>query len=119
MPHKALHPCGHPGCPRLIEAGKKYCEEHRVEHRDEEIRPGRKNGNLYNTARWQKLRRVVIAAHPVCQVCGKAAADTVDHIVPHRGNPDLFWDIGNLQALCKQCHDKKTWTEERNPEYSF
>ena len=119
MPHKALHPCGHPGCPRLIEAGKKYCEEHRVEHRDEEIRPGRKHGNLYNTTRWQKLRRVVIAAHPVCQVCGKEVATVVDHIKPHRGDPELFFTPENLQALCKPCHDRKSFTEDGNPVYSF
>lgn len=32
-------------------------------------------------------------------------ADTVDHIRPHRGDPVLFWDYGNLQSVCKACHD--------------
>jgi hypothetical protein len=27
-----------------------------------------------------------------------------DHVIAHRGNPELFW-YGQLQSLCKQCHD--------------
>ena len=119
MPYKALHPCGHPGCPAIIPSGQKYCEKHQPEHKGEDIRPGRKHGNLYSTSRWQVLRRQVLRAHPICQACGKEVADTVDHIVPHRGNPALFYDPGNLQALCKACHDKKTWTEDGNPEYTY
>lgn len=42
-----------------------------------------------------------------------AAADVVDHIVPHRGDQSLFWDESNWQALCKRHHDIKTSTEER------
>ncbi|WP_327198035.1 HNH endonuclease [Sporanaerobacter acetigenes] len=29
----------------------------------------------------------------------------VDHIEPHKGNEDLFYDINNLQSLCKSCHE--------------
>jgi 5-methylcytosine-specific restriction endonuclease McrA len=32
-------------------------------------------------------------------------ATVVDHIKPHRGDPELFWDASNHQALCKHCHD--------------
>jgi 5-methylcytosine-specific restriction protein A len=36
-------------------------------------------------------------------------ATVVDHVTPHRGDPELFWDIeGNWQPLCKACHDRKT-----------
>lgn len=28
-----------------------------------------------------------------------------DHVTPHRGQEAMFWDEGNLQALCKRCHD--------------
>lgn len=34
------------------------------------------------------------------------AADTVDHIKPHRGDVGLFWDSTNLQSLCHTCHSK-------------
>ncbi|WP_435645121.1 HNH endonuclease [Butyricicoccus porcorum] len=46
-------------------------------------------------------------------------ATVVDHIVPHRGDPKLFWDQTNWQSLCKQCHDRKTMTEERYPVYHY
>jgi 5-methylcytosine-specific restriction protein A len=32
-------------------------------------------------------------------------ATVVDHKKPHKGDPKLFWDEKNWQALCKPCHD--------------
>ena len=46
-------------------------------------------------------------------------ATVVDHIIPHRGDDALFWDQSNWQALCKKCHDKKTWTDDKNPTYGY
>ena len=46
-------------------------------------------------------------------------ATDVDHIVPHRGDRDLFWDRNNWQALCHSCHSKKTAAEDSNPEYTY
>jgi len=66
----------------------------------------------YKTARWQKLRMAVLVRDLfTCQWpgCGRIEADTsqlvADHVVPHRGDERLFWDDGNLQCLCKPCHD--------------
>lgn len=36
----------------------------------------------------------------------------VDHIIPHKGDMELFWDRNNWQAMAKECHDKKTATED-------
>jgi len=33
------------------------------------------------------------------------AATVVDHITPHRGNTQLFWDSSNWQSLCEECHN--------------
>ena len=41
-------------------------------------------------------------------------AKEVDHIIPHRGDMQLFWDVANWQGLCKSCHSKKTAQEQRN-----
>lgn len=69
----------------------------------------------YKTARWQKLRRKVLVRDKyTCQATGAKLigrypaenSAVVDHIVPHRGNPDLFWDGGNLQAMSKVYHDR-------------
>lgn len=46
-------------------------------------------------------------------------ATVVDHIKPHRGDQRLFWDEDNWQALCKECHDRKTLTEDINPTYTY
>jgi 5-methylcytosine-specific restriction endonuclease McrA len=51
---------------------------------------------------------------PVCQrtgvllVGGKHSPNSavIDHIKPHRGNLELFWDEDNLQAVSKEYHDK-------------
>ena len=32
-------------------------------------------------------------------------ADTVDHVRPHKGDVDMFWEPDNLQSLCKWHHD--------------
>ena len=46
-------------------------------------------------------------------------ATDVDHIVPHRGDPVLFWDQSNWQALCHSHHSIKTSTRDMHPEYRF
>lgn len=40
------------------------------------------------------------------------AGTVVDHIIPHRGNYDLFWNQDNWQTLCKLHHDQKTARED-------
>lgn len=67
-------------------------------------------------SRWQKARKPFLAANPLCVICQKAGRITpariVDHIIPHKGDQELFWDQSNWQALCKPCHDLKTITED-------
>ena len=73
---------------------------------------------LYNTKEWQRLRWSVLQdALFTCAMCGQAEANTAklvcDHKLPHRGDPGLFWDRGNLQCLCKGCHDSRKQSMER------
>ena len=116
MPRKALKPCKHPGCPKLTEG--KYCEQHKPLHPDRESAESRG----YNH-KWRKLRAAYLRRHPLCVKClaeGRyVQATVVDHIVPHRGDPQRMWDVSNWQALCKPCHDRKTGTEDSRPEYSY
>lgn len=62
--------------------------------------------------RWRVFCRSWLAANPLCVHCLKDGRPTiakiVDHIIPHRGDPELFWRPGNHQSLCKFHHDKKT-----------
>ena len=67
--------------------------------------------------RWRKVRSFHLSAHPYCVYCRKAGkvtlATVVDHIKPHRGDPELRWDMNNLQSLCQPHHDATKQREER------
>ena len=119
MPSKPKVPCQHPGCAELITPGTKFCEKHKALH-PEVIRSAASRG--YGR-QWQKASKKYLAAHPLCVRCMERGryrkATVVDHIIPHRGDETLFWDRDNWQALCKPCHDRKTWTEDKTPEYHY
>ena len=34
-------------------------------------------------------------------------SEMVDHIVPHKGDPVLFWDRSNWQPICRRCNSIK------------
>lgn len=59
--------------------------------------------------RWQRERRRFLDANPLCVMCSKehrvTAATVVDHIKPHKGNPELMWDQANWQSLCAPHHN--------------
>jgi 5-methylcytosine-specific restriction protein A len=64
------------------------------------------------TGRWQRQREIFLAYNPLCVEClseGRyTPAAIVDHIKPHRGNKELFWDKSNWQSLCAKHHNAKT-----------
>ena len=70
---------------------------------------------LYKTARWLALRAAQLTAFPLCALClgeGRTTAATVcDHVEPHGGDVDRFWN-GPFQSLCKHCHDSVKQSEE-------
>lgn len=71
--------------------------------------------HLYQTAGWKKLRLVVLQSAPTCPVCMHnnvvTPAKEVDHVLAHRGERELFYDLDNLWALCTPCHRLKTAAE--------
>lgn len=76
----------------------------------------------YFTARWRRLREAVLLRDNwTCRqtgvlLVGRAPASdspVVDHIRPHRGDPDLFWAMDNLQAVSKAWHDSEKQRQER------
>ena len=119
MPSKPKTSCRHPGCPELVPAGQKYCDKHKLLH-PEEIRSASSRG--YDSA-WQKARKKFLEVHPLCVECLRQGryvkATDVDHVIPHHGNMDLFWDMSNWQALCHSCHSKKTVSEDMHPVYGY
>ena len=115
MPYAAKRPCT--VCGRLSDSSR--CEDHRrAPQRALDRERGGANARGY-TYRWQKESKAFLRAHPLCECdecqAGKLrvmAATVVDHRKPHRGDPVLFWDQSNWQAMAKDCHDKKTATED-------
>ena len=103
-------PCGYPGCSTLTEAPR--CEQHRKQERQEYDRRRGNPASRGYTYEWRKASRAYLERNPLCVECLKrnrvVAATVTDHIVPHKGDPALFWDPNNRQSLCKRCHDRKT-----------
>jgi 5-methylcytosine-specific restriction enzyme A len=68
-------------------------------------------------SRWRRARAACLERHPLCVRCQAKGciepSTVVDHVIPHRGDPVLFWDEANWAALCKPCHDAKTAREGR------
>jgi len=69
---------------------------------------------LYATAKWKNLRRYLLVRCPIC-TCAECtrtgrvrAAEVVHHLQPHGGDPVKFYDVAQLQALSKRCHDRVT-----------
>ena len=67
----------------------------------------------YHTDRWRALRRLVLIEEPYCRECEaerrhRVNNTDVDHRIPHRGDPRLFWDRTNLQGKCHGHHSQKT-----------
>lgn len=64
--------------------------------------------HLYNTKRWHRRRYYQLRDYPECALCARLGrvtqATIADHVVPHRGDEELFFE-GELQSLCKTCHD--------------
>ena len=87
--------------------GAQSATERRARYRPD----GRTSDPMYSLQRWKKLRRAYLATHPLCECSCLRAAVEVDHRIPHHGDPKLMWDWGNLQALTKECHSRKTATE--------
>ena len=62
---------------------------------------------LYRSKEWRAKRELQLTLEPLCRLCkqvGRITAATVaDHIEPHRGDLEKFWD-GELMSLCATCH---------------
>ena len=69
----------------------------------------------YGTPQWRALRTDTFTRDMyTCRMCGKVTPSPVcDHIVPHKGSRDRFFDPANLQSLCATCHDSAKQSQER------
>ena len=107
MAFKPKHPCNHPGCHKLTT--ERFCEDHKQ-------KPWAKNSELkrrFKGRHLQRERKRLFEEHPLCVECLKRglarAATRRDHIIPlAEGGEDTR---ENTQALCDECHDRKSRAE--------
>ena len=117
MANATPRPCAKVGCPKTTTEG--YCAEHKkVEDKSWSSnayrtvkREKKATDSVYSTARWQRLRKMMLRRQPACQAegCNELARE-VDHIVP-MSNGGAQYDMANLQCLCTSCHARKTLKE--------
>ena len=64
----------------------------------------------YCSSAWRKLRAVILSQDPLCVKCLERGthkeSKVVNHIKPHKGDRKLFYDMKNLEGLCKRCHNR-------------
>lgn len=117
MPNKAMKFCSK--CNNMaIKDG--LCTAHYKErNRDRERARDNKYYGLYHDSRWDGtygLRRQQLIDEPLCRICRKenrlTVATVADHIVPHKGDPNKFFNKNNLQSLCEEHHNIKTANED-------
>ncbi|GAH66471.1 unnamed protein product, partial [marine sediment metagenome] len=107
-PYKPRPGCRYLGCPNRSEKESSYCVLHKKQ-KERERPTSTTRGYNY---RWQKVRRMYLRENPLCVECLTLGiitpATVVDHIEPHRGDYEKFWDEDNMQSLCESCHNRKT-----------
>lgn len=108
MPWAPKKPCRHPRCPELV-AGA-WCKVHEPEDWNKFGAAGRATPRERGFPRnWRRIRAVVLADDPECQVCHAAPSTEVDHIIPRSQGGTS--DRENLQGICPRCHATKTQAE--------
>ena len=99
--------CSEPNCSVLVQRGR--CPVHAPRSRDPHYAEVHR---WFGTVAWLRLRAQVLRAEPFCRHCRQQGVNTVatdiDHIVRHAGDRVRFWDVTNLQPMCKACHSAKT-----------
>ena len=112
--------CRSAGCRELLDAPG-YCQRHApcvAKEKPAFVNAVRSNSELYRTGRWRAQKRKKLCDTPYCAVCGIRGLDgarlEVHHVVPPRGNEEIFFDESNLIVVCATCHKKITAGEIAN-----
>ena len=71
---------------------------------------------IYNSPRWESLRKTKLQQQPLCEVCLLSGvvsiAEDVHHVVSFmqfsgQKRYDVAFNFDNLQSICKRCHGKE------------
>jgi 5-methylcytosine-specific restriction protein A len=106
--------CATPRCPHRAAPGSSRCNDCKP-LAGPSYRKDPKLKAIYNSARWQKVRKRKLGRDPICEFgfegCLKEAED-VHHKVPlsEGGKP---FSMENLMSGCKPCHTRHELEERR------
>lgn len=101
-----IRACLEPRCPHPA-AYRGRCKSHTTQRNRETVSANRR---VYNSKRWQLLRRHKLFNTPLCERCGHIATDVHHrHAIQAGGDP---WSMSNLEALCHSCHSSETRREQ-------
>lgn len=111
--------CNKKGCKELIPTTQTYCKEHtnynykRYERERTSTVEGKEYKAFYNSKTWRTLRyQTLLNAGFICILCKRNEATVGDHIVETRTDWSRRLDPDNIQALCFECHNKKTFKSD-------
>lgn len=63
---------------------------------------------IKNDPRWKQAREDCLERDGyACVECGSSESLEVDHIIPLELEPELAFELENLQTLCRPCHIEK------------
>lgn len=102
MPSAPPRRCPRPGCREFAP-----CTTHKPGQRSTRAADWHK---LYTRA-WDRASKAFLSENPLCadpleEHGPLVPATCTDHIIPHRGDVDLFWDSDNWRPLCRACNSK-------------
>jgi 5-methylcytosine-specific restriction endonuclease McrA len=118
-----MKPCAVTGCRSLVPVGQQRCAKHQRQAdeerwaRAEAVRSNPEARRWYSWAAWRGpngRRAMQLRKEPHCEMCPEETrqpATVADHVQPHRGDHARFW-FGDLQSLCKPCHDRTKQRQE-------
>ena len=95
-------------CARIAVPGSAYCQDHQPP-------PAVKQADdFYLSPPWRRFREWFVRRHPLCEMCEREGRTErtviVDHIRELKDGGARY-DEGNVQSLCRACHNKKTAQE--------
>jgi len=108
--------CGNRPCNALVDLPHRYCPSCVEAGAGRDKRPSAST-RLYGRE-WRRQSAAYLAENPIAVDIFKEhkgvgqPAEVVDHIVPHRGDLFLFWNVDNWQGLTKSDHSRKTALED-------
>jgi 5-methylcytosine-specific restriction endonuclease McrA len=77
-------------------------------------------GRIYDTRRWQRLRKHKLREHPLCEACLQIGqiepAIAVDHRVRIATGGEPYPALEGLASLCARHHNAKTRAEQMGEE---